>query len=102
MKYFLTASFLLLPLSGQAGYFVQKNMYSNAHLAVGVGSSLAEATKDAKEAIPEGTKTDFYEPDSDFNGPAFQCLEGVIWTEKDECWKGGTVQYVIPLRHVTR
>ncbi len=102
MKYLGMALFLILPCTSNAGYFVKKNMYSTAHLAVGVGSSLTEAIEDAKSAIPSGTKYDFYEPDSDFNGPQSQCVNEVLWTEKDECWKGGSIQYVIPLRHVTR
>ena len=93
--------FLFIPYTGYAGSFVQKNMYSQANLAVGVGKTLAKAIQDAKAGIPTGTKNDFYEPDSNFNGPETQCIDGMIWTEKDECW-GSDVQYVIPLRHVTR
>lgn len=95
-------AFLIIPSFSKAGQFVQKNMYSNAHLAVGVGNTMDQAKADAMAAIPIGSKEDFYEPDSNYSSPFSQCTNGVEWTEIHECWEGGTVQYVIPLRHVTR
>ena len=94
--------FKLVPCVGNSGSYLQKKMYSTTNIAVGVGSSLEKAIEDAKSAIPHDTKEIFYEPDSNFNSPQYQCLNDVIWTEKDECWEGGSVQYVIPLRRVTR
>lgn len=92
----------ILPFTSHAGTFIKKSMYSSAHLAVGSGSTLEAAIDDAKSAIPVGTKLEYYEPDSNFASPHYQCVNQVIWTEKDECWEGGRIQYVIPLRHVSR
>lgn len=69
-------------------------MYSQTNLAVGVGKTLATATKDANAAIPKGTKNDYYEAESNFNGPQYQCINGAIWNKKDECG-GNEVQYAI-------
>lgn len=102
MTKFGIALVLILPFTSHAGSFIKKSMYSSAHLAVGYGGSLEAAIDDAKSAIPVGTKFDYYEPDSNFASPHYQCINEVIWTEKDECWEGGRIQYVISLRHVSR
>lgn len=93
---------LLAPLTSRAGMFVDKSLYVTTYLAVGKGKTLAEAERDARSAIPAPASTLFYEPDSSYSSPAFQCVDaGFFWTEKNECG-GADVQETIPLRRVQR
>lgn len=85
-----------------AGYFVEKSMYTSRYIVVGRGSTRLLAEKDALSAIPKSSDELFFEPDSNFNSPAFQCSgDGFVWTEKDQC-QGVDIQIVIPLRKVSR
>lgn len=101
MKHGFLLFALILSSSAFAGQFVQKNMYTKAHLAVGIAETDELALKDAQSAIPTENKLHFYEADTKENSPQIQCLNGVTWAKKTQC-QGGHVQYVIPLKQVTR
>jgi hypothetical protein len=97
VKYIL--ALLLLPAVSHAGYFVEKSMYVTTYLAVGTGTTLEIAKRDARDAIPAPNKWITFEPNSNQFSPQYQCVGGERWSEKDEC-SGGEIQYFLPLRRV--
>ena len=94
-------SIFLFSLNAFGGHFVPKSLYVETHLAVGNGKTLEEAKQDAYSSIPKATRYLYYEPNTNWSSPAYQCVDLVAWNEKDEC-NGGLVQYVVPLRMISQ
>jgi len=92
---------LFFGLNSFAGHFARKSLYVETHISIGNGKTLAEAKQDALNSIPKATKYLYYEPNTSWGSPAYQCIDTIIWSEKDECY-GGLVQYVIPLKMVSQ
>jgi hypothetical protein len=90
---------LLFSLNSQAGLFVSKSLYVDTYLVIGNGKTLEAAKKDAMSAIPKATKYLYYEANTNWSSPALQCVDNLVWSEKDECG-GGLVQYELPLKKV--
>lgn len=102
MKIVMLIGALVFSQISFAGYFVEKSLYVTNYVVVGRGETRALAEKDALSAIPKISDELFFEPDSNYNSPVFQCAgDGLAWNEKKECL-GSDIQMIIPLRKVSR
>ncbi len=99
MRNFIIIFCGLFAQTASAGYFISKGGFVTTFIAVGNGKTRLEAIDDAKKAIPKPTSDVRYEDNSSWTSPGIQCVEGGVWTEKNECM-GNAVQYSIALRRV--
>jgi hypothetical protein len=84
-----------------AGYFVEKSMYSPNYILVGKGNTPEQAYKDALAAMPKEKNRVVYEIDLK-NSAANQCMEGGIPDQKLESCGMVAWQTQIPLIRIER
>jgi len=96
----ITLSFITC-VKANAGYFVEKSVYSPKFLVIGRGRSLLEARQDALAAVPEEKNGVHYERDP-MNSPQSQCTGGGAPDQSLESCGAADWQMVIPLVRVER
>lgn len=101
MRAILLSLICLVCASANAGYFIEKSMYSPKFLLVGKGMTQEEAHKDALAALPKEKDGIHYEVDSK-SSVTNQCTEGGAPDQSLKSCGSVAWQTTIPLVRVER